>query len=360
MLTPQDAGLTPLDIWKDAATPRNASLRLARIRDIAPVFKQQFVAGKPVIAVRTLPVSKAPYPITYAFNRTCKSRFKYLLFQNRALLIQFWQNGCAKTLLMNPTIPERSAAAPFFARLAGSLPFKDKITSFLVNTPVIEQIGEYSYKPEDIDYVAFDHQHVQDLRPFLGSGSTPGLYPNAKYLVQRDDWEASVDLHPLQKTWWVADSADRVNTDNLVLLEGDVQLGDGCALLATPGHTYGNQSLLFRGPVTGCYTVSENGICMDSYSPLVSKINGLAAHAQLTGEEVILNGNTLENSLDQYNSMIKEKLMADVYAPDPRFVQHFASSELIHSPLAPGLKPTHVLEAVNEGSFVKKGMLAAG
>jgi hypothetical protein len=360
MLTPEEAGLTPLAIWKEAYEPRNAKQRLERIRGIAPRFKKQFTAGKPVIAVRTLPVSKAPYPTTYAFNRAHKTRFPFLLFQNRALLVQFWQNGEPKTLLMNPTIPERSATAPFFARLAGTMPFKEKITGFLVGKPVAEQITEFAVRPEDIDYVAFDHQHVQDLRPYLGTNATPSLYPNAKYLVQREDWEASIDLHPMQNSWWIAESANQVDTKNLVLLDGDVQLGDGCAVIATPGHTYGNQSLLFRAPVTGCYTVSENGICMDSYSPEASTISGLADHAKLTGEEVILNGNTLENALDQYNSMVKEKLLADVYAKDPRFVQHFSSSELIHSPIAPGLKATHAIVAVNEGALIKKGQLVRG
>jgi hypothetical protein len=51
--------------------------------------------------------------------------------------------------------------------------------------------------------------------------------------------------------------------------------------------------------------------------------------------------------------MIKEQLCADAYGPDPRFVQHFSSSELIHAPIAPGLRPTHSISAVNEGALLQ-------
>ncbi len=349
-ISPQDAGLTPLEIWKECHLPTNAAQRLARVREIAPRFKAEFVKGRPALAVRTLPTSIAPYPVTFAFNRASKLRYPFLLFQNRAMLVQFYQNGVPKLLLFNPTIPDRSAAAPFFANLAGKLPFSDTIRNLLLESPPLpEQLRRIGVRPEDVDYVAFDHQHVQDMRPFLGTDENPPLYPNAKFLVQRADYESSLHQHPLQQPWFVPDAGKGVRTDNLVLLDGDVQLGDGCALIFTPGHTWGNMSLLFRAPESGCYTVSENGVCMDAYSPEASRIPGLAAYAQATGHEVIMNANTLEGSLDQYNSMVKEKLLADPYAPDPRFVQHFSSSELIHSPIAPGLRPTHSIREVNEG-----------
>jgi hypothetical protein len=352
MLTPESVGLVHLDTWSDAYRAPNARKRLDAIRSIAPQFKRDFVRQRPAIAVRTLDVSKAPYPVTYAFNRACTLPYPYLLFQNRALVVQFEQRGATKTLLLNPTIPDRSARAPFFADLARTMPFSRFVQHrFLESPPVHVQLERIGLRADEIDYVAFDHQHVQDLRPYLGTRDTPKLYPNAKYLVQRHDWDASVDLHPLQRPWFVADSAQRVNTDSLVLLDGDYGLGDGVALIATPGHTYGNQSLLFRAPDSGTYTVSENGICMDAYAPAASRIPGLASHARRSGDEVVLNANTLENALDQYNSMVKEKLLADPFPRDPRFVQHFSSSELIASVLAPGLRATHEIRAVNEGSI---------
>ena len=43
---------------------------------------------------------------------------------------------------------------------------------------------------------------------------------------------------------------------------------------------------------------------------------------------MILNSNTLEDSIDQYDSMIKERALADPCKRDPRFTQVLPSSEL--------------------------------
>ncbi|MBS2028330.1 MAG: hypothetical protein JST54_10535 [Deltaproteobacteria bacterium] len=353
-ITPPAAGLTRHDDWDDVAKAPGHAKRLERIRALAPAFKQDFLKAGPAVAVRTLPVARAPYLVTYGFNRACSLPYPYLLFQNRAVVIQFRQRGQLKTLLFNPTIPERSATAPFFAAVQKKLRAPKAVERAIVKEgpPLPLQLEALGLRADQIDYLAFDHQHVQDLRPYLGTSSAPSLYPNAKVLVQRPDWEASVQPHPLQRTWWVENSAEGARTENLVVLDGDYSLGDGVAIMATPGHTWGNQSLLFRAPESGCYTVSENGICADAYAPLRSKIPGLAAHARASGEEVVLNGNTLEGALDQYNSMVKEKLLADPMKADGEFVQHFSSSELVHTALAPGLKPTQSIGAVNEGELL--------
>jgi hypothetical protein len=353
--SPADAGLVRLDGWTEAHVPGDPAKRLERIRALAPAFKQDFVRERPISAIRTLPVARAPYPVTYAFNRACSLPYPYLLFQNRALVIQFHQRGQLKTLLFNPTLPECSVTAPFFAQLAAGKPEFAKRALARPAPPLPEQLQALGLRAEQIDYLAFDHQHVQDLRPYLGTAQRASMYPNAKVLVQRADWEASVQPHPLQRWWWVDRAAEGVRTENLVILDGDHRLGEGLTLLFTPGHTWGNQSLYFRTEKRGCFTVSENGICADAYAPRHSRIPGLAAHAKATGEEVILNGNTLEGSLDQYNSMVKEQLLADPIPADPNFVQHFSSSELVHTAIAPGLRPTHSIGEVAEGELRTTG-----
>ena len=74
-------------------------------------------------------------------------------------------------------------------------------------------------------------------------------------------------------------------------------------------------------------------------STAMALLPGLRDYAA-TGQEVVLNGNTLENSLDQYVSMIKEKAVAGPHPDDPRFPNFFSSSELAAHWLFPGLVPT--------------------
>ena len=101
----------------------------------------------------------------------------------------------------------------------------------------------------------------------------------------------------------------------------------GVALAWTPGHTDGNQSLVLNTP-DGVWVSSENGVAADNWHPHLSKIPGLRKEAEFMGREVILNSNTLEDSIDQYDSMVKEKALADPNRADPRWLNVFPSSEL--------------------------------
>ena len=122
----------------------------------------------------------------------------------------------------------------------------------------------------------------------------------------------------MQWAWYVEDGIKDLITDNVVLVDGDVELGEGVALVWTPGHTDGNHSLCVNTD-DGVWVSSENGVCADNWHPHLSKIPGVRRTAEFFGREVILNSNTLEDSIDQYDSMIKEKALADPNPRDPRF-----------------------------------------
>ena len=60
------------------------------------------------------------------------------------------------------------------------------------------------------------------------------LFPNAKLIAQRKEWDTFASLHPMQWAWYVEDGIKDLITDNVVLLDGDVELGKGVALVWTP------------------------------------------------------------------------------------------------------------------------------
>ena len=78
----------------------------------------------------------------------------------------------------------------------------------------------------------------------------------------------------------------------------------------------------------GVWVSSENGVAIDNWQPELSKIPGVRRYADFYGREVVLNSNTLEDSIDQYDSMVKEKTVADPSPRDPRFLNIFPSSEM--------------------------------
>ena len=61
---------------------------------------------------------------------------------------------------------------------------------------------------------------------------------------------------------------------------------------------------------------------------LLRKTPGERAYHERYDREIILDSSTLEDSLNQYDSMIKEKTMADPCKDDPRWLQILPSTEL--------------------------------
>jgi hypothetical protein len=197
--------------------------------------------------------------------------------------------------------------------------------------------------------VLFDHLHVQDLALLLGTSSREPLFPNAAFLCQGRELDTLRSVHPMQWAWYVPTALDEVRLDNVVTLDGDVELGSGVAVIRTPGHTDGNQSLVLRTE-TGVWVSSENGVALDSWQPDLSRIPGLKSYAASMRREVVLNANTLEDSIDQYDSMVLEKALADTVAGTP-WKQILPSSELAPLKRQWPLVPTYLAGGITAGSL---------
>lgn len=363
--------LTDLDAaWAE----RGAGARLAAVRAGARRLRDRLAARGPAIAVRTADLVTFPYPTEFALQGAARSlapdlplapslpAAPYVMMRNRVQLVQVACDGELVNILVNPSDPERSLAAPYFARQLerfGALVSRRLLST--VHGDVAGALASWGVAPEDIDYVTFDHLHVQDLRGLLGTtepepgraAPTPALLPNARLLAQRDELQILAGLHPLQRDWFVADALRGVPADRIVALDGDVAIGAGFALVRTPGHTEGNHTPAI---VTdrGVWTISENGVCCDAYAPESSRIPGLRRWARDAQVEVVLNSNTRERSLDQYTSMVLEKTLAHPAADRPEFPQHLSSSEMVASPLAPALAPTHGHGGLAHGAVVTR------
>ncbi len=328
-----------------------AGARLEAVRRAGRRLRDRILAGGPVRCVRTADGAMFPYPTRYGLAGAARSPLPYLFLRNRMHLVQVAAGGRAVTILVNPTDAVRSARAPFFARMEeryGRL--ATKLLSSM-GTTIEEALRSWGVSPEAVDYVTFDHLHVQDVRGLLAPAAPGGraFLPNARLLAQRAELDTLAGLHPLQAEWYIPECLSGVPADRIVALDGDYLIGGGFAIVRTPGHTGGNHSLVV---VTdrGAWTISENGICVDAYAPGTSRIRGVARHARDTGVEVILNANTREGSLDQYTSMVLEKTIADPVPDRPELPQHFSSSELVPHPLAPGLAPSYSHGAITYGS----------
>jgi hypothetical protein len=96
---------------------------------------------------------------------------------------------------------------------------------------------------------------------------------------------------------------------------------------------------------------SENGVSVDAYAPLLSHASGVADYARMIGTEVIINGNTLENAVDQYISMVQEATVAGPSTRDPRFPNVFPSSEMTPFWMFPGTRPAFYVGHARHGNL---------
>jgi glyoxylase-like metal-dependent hydrolase (beta-lactamase superfamily II) len=338
------------EAWSEAR--HGTQLRVVRQR--AERLRDRFVSGPRCVSVRTLPLSTLAYPTRYAFWAAAFAPAPFVIMTHRCVLVQFLRKGELKNLLFNPTDVEAAKTTPFFARFIETLGKRISDVAAGKFDSLESQLARLGVMPEDIDYVAFDHFHTQDLRGLLGTedGARAPRFPNAKLLAPKSEWEDWDDLHPFQKAWFVRDGKMGVRMNNLVLTAGDHMLGDGVMLLRTPGHTSGNQTL-FINTESGVWGISENGTCADNWSPLESRIKGLAFLCKKQDLDVVLNANTPELGALQYTSMILERTIVDRVRRAPAFVQMFPSSEVTPSLIAPGLTPSLLHRAITDGEVAR-------
>jgi hypothetical protein len=318
------------------------------IRAAAEEFRGRFKEQGQVQSVQTVDLVAAGYPTSFAFGGAAKGLNPFVSILNRLVIVRFVDfEGESKVLAWEPTVPEGSQEAPFYEQLVERYGewLSTNVFATYYNT-IAEALGKCGLAPEDVDYIAFDHLHVQDPRMMLGTDTQPAYYPNARMLAQRREVDTFGSLHPTQWAWYVDGGMDGVPDERVILLDGDVEIGKGLAFISTPGHTDGNMSLCVNTP-DGIWVSSENGVAADNWHPRLSKIPGVRKWAEFFGRDVVMNSNTLEDSSDQYDSMIKEHAVADPDRRDPRWKQVFPSSELARFKRQWPVMPTHFFGGID-------------
>jgi len=352
----------------DAAwTIPNPGERLKAVRKAAMNLKARIQGSGTAVCVRTCDISSLMYPARFGLSNAALSPAPNVVMRNRMQLVQTAHEGRLVNILVNPTDPDRSMETPFIGKQLAR--FGKTLTKVLkgkfVHGDVLSGLDALGVAPEDIDFIAFDHHHVQDVRGLLGTtvaepgqqAPTAPLLPNARLIIQKEELRTFECMHPQQRYWYVRDGVAGVDPAKIIAVEGDYLVGGGFAIVRTPGHTAGNQSPAVNTD-HGMWTISENGVAAECYAPEHSRIPGVRRYAREYELEVVLNGNTLESSPDQYTSMVLEKTLADPSATAPEFPQHFPSSELEASPIAPGIKPTFSHGHITHGAVAQKADFA--
>jgi len=335
--------------------------QLELIRQAAPGFRDWFRTTGMPDWIGTFDLVSLPYPTRFGLFRAAMSPAPFLSLTHRLMVVRWHEpDGRPRVLLFEPTDVELARRTPYFARLSSSTPnaFERAFSKPLGD--VLTHLRSVGIENNDVDWITFDHLHTQDVRRWIGTAApapdispgtpVPALLPNAKLLVQRSELESLTSLHPLQVPWYQPFAYSDLRRDALRVIEGDVLIGPGVALLSTPGHTVGNQTLVVNTE-TGIWASSENVIGTECLTPEHSRIPGLRRYTRTWDQEVVLNANTLEAAARHYNSCVLEKSIVDASRADSRFLQFMPSSELTGNALSPGTSPTFTHSGIFHGTL---------
>ncbi len=332
--------ISHFEATRNAARPTD---RVENVRQAATDFRRDMLAGPKVRYYQSFELVRVPYPSKFAYLNAFSRRTAFVQLVNRLFVIQFDSDEGLKTLLVSPMDWEHQRDTPYFKRLAEKggvfAPLGEALVTRKTNT-VLDVLASIGLKPEDIDYITYDHMHTVNLQRWLGANGQAALLPNAKLLIMREEWDCARAPIPWQNQWFCPQGLEGIAENRIIFLDDDVKLGDGSvALIRTKGHTEGNHSIVAHTD-DGLFVTSENGVSLDAYAPHCSNIPGLADYAKATGAEVIINGNTQEYVVDQYISMVQEAAIAGPSRQDERIPNIAPSSESAGFWLFPGTSPS--------------------
>jgi hypothetical protein len=334
----------------------------------APELKGEIVAAGRPNGVTTCDLITLPSPTGAVLSGAVRVPSPLAWRTVRMLVVQWEEDGRTRTLLWGPTDHERLAATPALARQLRRGPLADALLAPNHGT-VLGHLRALGIDPADVDYLAFDHLHGQDLRRLLGTtrpapdlgsadDAVAAWFPRAVLLTQRREWATLRHVHPLQAPRYQAATFADLPPQRVALVDGDVLVGPGVALVATPGHTLGTMSLVVHTD-DGVWVVSANGVAAECWSPRASRLPGVRRWAGDRGLDVLPNASTADAAVWQYGSMVVERMLADAAAdaPVPRC---FPTEELTAHPLSPRLRPTHVHERIEHGAVRGSSLLPTG
>jgi glyoxylase-like metal-dependent hydrolase (beta-lactamase superfamily II) len=108
-------------------------------------------------------------------------------------------------------------------------------------TEAMRAVGEH---PATIDYVIVSHLHYDHAGGMVDPDGHP-LFPNARYVVQRDDVEAARSDELRQQGVMEGEQVERLRAaGQLAEVSGEVELVEGVRVVRTGGHTRGSQAVL--------------------------------------------------------------------------------------------------------------------
>ena len=136
--------------------------------------------------------------------------------------------------------------------------------------PPEQMVARLGIKPEQVTKVVITHMHFDHVG---GMENFPQLYPQAKFYVQKNEFDFWVN-NPIAKRapfkglrWDLGNKglADLFGSPRLVVVDGDMVIRPGMELLLTPGHTPALQGVLVNTAKGPAVVASDSAHIARSY-----------------------------------------------------------------------------------------------
>lgn len=131
--------------------------------------------------------------------------------------------------------------------------------------PFTAELDRHDLTPADVDYVILTHLHYDHA-------GNNDLFNHAEFFVQRAELEANRDPVPHMERVYFDDIADALTAFDTTIVDGGYRLQEGFELMATPGHTRGQQSILLETTDGPHAIVSDLVYCQHNLEPSVDSI----------------------------------------------------------------------------------------
>ncbi len=95
-----------------------------------------------------------------------------------------------------------------------------------------------------VTHLHFDHAGGLTVAPVRGADPQPA-FPNARVYVQRTEWEDALANKSTMTRTYLRENLDPI-ADRVVLLDGACEALPGVRVIPTPGHTWGQQGVIFE------------------------------------------------------------------------------------------------------------------
>lgn len=106
---------------------------------------------------------------------------------------------------------------------------------------LVDTLGRLGVAARDVDFFIPSHLHFDHVG---GAAEGPGggpTFPEAAYLVQRDEWNEANDPMPLNKNAYLPGDIEPLKNAKLQLVDGDAEIFPGIRVRKSGGHSVGHQ-----------------------------------------------------------------------------------------------------------------------